>query len=217
MKNVLKSKTTWKVTGVLAAVIVSYSIGSSGATTTINKEKVTYDYLVKKVDEKENELAYTQRTVKKDIAAEEKKLSDKKTEVTEALALLGKKQELNAEIEKAGKDADVKKGEITKLDTDINAKKSELEKLNEGVKAKKEEPLSLNAGEYIVGKDVPPGRYKATAVGRGTNFFVYNSSGRAQVNTILGDSSVGKGDYVFFCDSGNVIKTHGPVKLIPVE
>lgn len=217
MKNVLKSKTTWKITGALVAVVGAYSIGSSGATTTINKEKVSYEKLVSEIESKENELVNAKDKTRKGIASEEQKLKGKEAEVKETLALVEKKNEIHADIEKAGKDVEAKKGEITKLDTDINSKKSELEKLSEGVKAKKEEPRTLIAGEYIVGKDIPAGRYKATPVGRGTNFFVYNSSGRAQVNTILGDGGVGRGDYVFFCDAGNVIKTHGEVKLIPVE
>lgn len=215
--NVLKSKLTWVIVASLIAIVFAYAIGSSGAKATIDKEKLNYEETKAKVEEKEKEFDYVASKVKKDIEAEQKKLDAKKTEVTEAFALVNKKNELAAEIEKLGKDADAKKGEMGKIDGDLNAKKAELEKLANTIKEKKEEPISLSAGEYIVGKDIKAGRYKATPVGRGSNFFVYNSSGRASVNTILGDSSIGVGEYVFFCADGNVIKTHAAVKLTAVE
>lgn len=215
--NVLKSKKLWVSTAVIVGLVASYSIGANGAKVAIDKEKVTYDEAKKKVEEKENELIYTKSKVKEGIDAEQKKLDDKKAEVTETLALVDNKNQLKSEVDNLGKDVEAKKGEIGKLDADINSKKAELEKLTTGVKAKSEEPRTLGAGEYVVGKDVPAGRYKATAIGRGSNFVVYSSSGRPTVNTILGDSSVGVGDYVFSCSNGNVIKTAESVKLIPVE
>ncbi|MYL62130.1 hypothetical protein GLW07_02045 [Bacillus hwajinpoensis] len=82
---------------------------------------------------------------------------------------------------------------------------------------KNEEPIKLTAGQYIVGSDIPEGRYQVTNIGEGTNFFVYDPSGLPKVNTILGDSIVGTGDFVFFTSDGDMIETLGPVKLIPVE
>ncbi|WP_079527836.1 hypothetical protein [Halobacillus hunanensis] len=67
-----------------------------------------------------------------------------------------------------------------------------------------------------LGSDIPEGRYQVTNVGRGTNFFVYGSDGYAIVNTILGNEN-GSWDYVFFTEKGNIIETHGKVKLIPVD
>ena len=83
---------------------------------------------------------------------------------------------------------------------------------------KKEAPKVLSSGQYIVGQDIPADRYRATNIGEGSNFFVYDENGEAIVNIILGDSSTGgSGDYVFFCDDGNIIQTEAQVKLIPVE
>ncbi|WP_257129975.1 hypothetical protein [Bacillus cereus] len=212
-----KSKKLLASVAVVVGLVGSYSIGATGAKVTIEKEKVTYDELKATIDKKEYELINTKSKVRKGIDAEQKKLDAKKEEVKTTLALVDNKNQLTSEIDKLSKDVEAKKGEVGKLDTDINGKKGELQQLTDGVKAKKEEPRTLGAGEYVVGKDIPAGRYKATATGRGSNFFVYNSSGRATVNTILGDSSVGRGDYVFFCDNGNVIKTNEAVKLIPVE
>ncbi|MEJ9151438.1 hypothetical protein P4S74_11225, partial [Bacillus smithii] len=59
-----------------------------------------------------------------------------------------------------------------------------------------------------MGQDIPADRYRATNIGEGSNFFVYDENGEAIVNIILGDSSTGgSGDYVFFCDDGNIIQT----------
>ncbi|MGW5955754.1 hypothetical protein [Bacillus mycoides] len=215
--KIVKSKKLWITLAVIVGLIISYSIGASGAKVTIEKEKVTYDELKATIDKKENELIYTKSEVRKGIDEEQKKLDAKKEEVKTTLALVDNKNQLTSEIDKLSKDVEAKKGEVGKLDTDINGKKGELQQLTDGVKAKKEEPRTLGAGEYIVGKDIPAGRYKATATGRGSNFFVYNSSGRATVNTILGNSSVGRGDYTFFTGDGDIIKTEESVKLIPVE
>ncbi|MGG0188255.1 hypothetical protein [Bacillus rhizoplanae] len=215
--QVLKSKKLWASVAVVVGLVGSYSIGANGAKVAIDKEKVTYDEAQKKVEEKENELIYTKSKVKEGIEAEQKKLDDKKEEVTETLALVDNKNQLKTEVDNLGKDVEAKKGEIGKLDSDIQSKQGELQQLTDGVKAKKEEPKTLGAGEWVVGTDVPAGRYKATATGRGSNFVVYNSSGRPIVNTILGSSSVGVGDYVFSCSNGDKIKTQEAVKLIPVE
>ncbi|RWS42195.1 hypothetical protein EKA14_17295 [Bacillus mycoides] len=216
--KIVKSKKLWITLAVIVGLVISYSIGASGAKVAIEKEKVTYDELKKQIDEKENELIYTKSEVRKGIDEEQKKLDAKKEEVKSTLALVDNKNQLTSEIDKLSKDVEAKKGEVGKLDGDIQAKNSELQKLTEGVKAKQEEPRMLGAGEYIVGKDIPAGRYKATAVGRGSNFVVFDSkSGSATVNTILGNSSVGRGDYTFFAGSGDIIKTAEQVKLIPVE
>ncbi len=216
--KIVKSKKLWITLAVIVGLIISYSIGASGAKVTIEKEKVTYDELKATIDKKENELIYTKSEVRKGIDEEQKKLDAKKEEVKTTLALVDNKNQLTSEIDKLSKDVEAKKGEVGKLDTDINGKKGELQQLTDGVKAKKEEPRTLNAGQYIVGKDIPKGRYKATAVGRGSNFVVYDSkSGSPVVNTILGNSSVGRGDYTFFTGDGDIIKTEESVKLIPVE
>ncbi|PET65168.1 hypothetical protein CN514_12345 [Bacillus sp. AFS001701] len=78
-------------------------------------------------------------------------------------------------------------------------------------------PVSLSSGHYTVGKDFKSGRYKATNVGRGSNFVVYDKDGDVVVNTILGNGGIGSGDYVFSCDDGYTVETEAPVKLIPVK
>lgn len=144
----------------------------------------------------------------------EKKLSSLNAEVKEKEAEVKEKEEAaKAEIEEklSSLNAEVKGKELK-----VKAIEAELAKLESGVQAKKEAPVQLNAGQYIVGHDVKEGRYKATNIGRGTNFIVYGDDGSAVVNTILGTEN-GSGDYVFFAQEGNIIRTEGQVKLIPVE
>lgn len=213
----LKAKKLWVSVGVVIGLVGAYSLGK-GADARIGDEIVSYNELVSRSNELTEKLKHKKDAVEKAIEDEQKKLEDKKSEVTETLAMVKKRDELSTEIERLGKDAEAKKGEVGRIDGEIEAKKGELQKVTEGVKAKQEEPRALNAGEYIVGKDIPSGRYKATATGGGSNFVVYDSkSGSAVVNTILGNSSVGRGDYTFFTGDGDIIKTAEPVKLIPVE
>ncbi|ARI79134.1 hypothetical protein HM131_06125 [Halobacillus mangrovi] len=105
--------------------------------------------------------------------------------------------------------------EVKALQSQVDEKKKEMDRLTGELKKAKDEPRTLIAGQYVVGKDLPAGRYQVTNIGDGTNFFVYDSSGYPTVNTILGEDFYG--DYVFFTDDGDQIETHGKVKLIPVE
>jgi hypothetical protein len=210
--KLLKSKRLWKIVGVLVTMLVSYYIGASGAEVVMNEDKVTYDQLLKKIDEAKTELQETKSEIKK----EDDRLEERKKEVEEALALADKKNSLVAEVDKVQKELNAKKGELDSIDSQIKDKQAELDKLVNTVQTKQEEPKVLSAGEYVVGTDVPAGRYKAVPVGDGSNFIVYGaSSGMADVNTILG--RFGESEYIFFTEDGDVIETHAKVKLIPVE
>lgn len=89
--------------------------------------------------------------------------------------------------------------------------------VKEQEKPKQTTPVTLGSGEYIAGKDFQEGRYRATNVGRGSNFQVYSDRDRLKVNTILGDSEIGNGDYTFFAETGDKVKTAAKIKLIPVS
>jgi predicted RNase H-like nuclease (RuvC/YqgF family) len=161
----------------------------------------------------------TQKLEEAEVKAEEvKKLIDEKDTILDDIEKLNKERK-NAKKETSGLENDVKakKDEVSKLDDTIKAKKKEIDQLEDTIVKKNEEPIKLTAGQYIVGSDIPEGRYQVTNIGEGTNFFVYDSSGLPTVNTILGDSIVGTGDFVFFTSDGDMIETLGPVKLIPVE
>ena len=104
--------------------------------------------------------------------------------------------------------------EALKVDkTEVPIKKIEAPKKKEIPR----KPVILGAGKHIAGKDFPIGRYKATNVGRGSNFIVYGSDKNLKENTILGNGTIGSGDYTFWAENGDLIDTHAKVKLIPVK
>ena len=122
------------------------------------------------------------------------------------------------ELNKLNSELSASKGQITTIESDINAKKDELASLENAIKVKKEEPVQLPAGQLVVGKDIQPGRYKVLPVGRGANFFVYDSNGNTIVNTIIySNSDLGVSEYVTMLLDGYVIDAHSPFKYVPVE
>ncbi|RWZ51339.1 hypothetical protein EQV77_16885 [Halobacillus fulvus] len=135
---------------------------------------------------------------------------------------------LNEELEKGREEIAVKleeeQAKLTDAETKLADVAAQIEE-QEGVLASLSgqieqaglEPITLIAGQYVVGRDIPEGRYQVTNIGDGTNFFVYDSSGYPTVNTILGDGMVGSGDYLFFTSEGDMIETLGQVRLTPME
>lgn len=179
--------------------------------TELEGKKSEIERLDKKIKEKQSDVDAATAEQKAKI---EKKLTSLNEEVKDKEAELKEKEAAaKAEIEEklSSLNAEIKGKELK-----VKAIEAELAKLESGVQAKKEAPVQLNAGQYIVGHDVKEGRYKATNIGRGTNFIVYGEDGSAVVNTILGTDN-GSGDYVFFATEGQIIRTEGQVKLIPVE
>jgi predicted RNase H-like nuclease (RuvC/YqgF family) len=213
MKKYFKSKKTWGIVGAIIVVCITYNIGQSGAQVTLDKEKVKYNEItskIKGVEIKLDNAKYDLKETKSELVAEQSKLDEKKDKVAEVSALIDKSDKIKSELSEATVNLD-------NYNKQINSKKAELEKLTNGIKIKKEQPKVLSAGQYIVGKDIPEGRYKATNVGQGSNFFVFDADGNTVVNAILGGGIVGDGDYVFFSLDGYLIETHAKVKLIPVE
>jgi hypothetical protein len=204
-----KGKKKGLVIGIIAGLLgmsIAYSVGVTSVKTDIKDTK--YDY---------NELVDLYNSTVDDLKKENAKLEDKKEEVKEAMALVEQRDEMVEKISKTNKEVDEKRAESSSLDDEIKSKQDELSKIEKGIKEKEDDPIQLNAGEYIVGQDVPTGRYRVTNIGRGTNFQVFDSSGSAVVNTILGNGDIGRGDYVFFATENTLIKTAGAVKMIPVE
>jgi DNA repair exonuclease SbcCD ATPase subunit len=212
---------------VMIFLIAAYFIGNSTAAVKLEGQKVKYEKLTGKLADKENELAEKSEEVKnreaelnqvkKEIESKTDTLESKKKEYSEAIAIISEKEKVQEEIKHSSENLDAAKAEAAKLKKEIDAKKLELASIEGKIIEKKEAPKTLSAGQYIVGKDLQAGRYKAVPNGEGSNFFVYDSSGMAAVNTILGNDSFSVPEYVFFCDDGNVIETMAPVKLIPVE
>ncbi|KON90388.1 hypothetical protein AF332_20435 [Sporosarcina globispora] len=220
----LKTKKFWiGVAGVAIVLSIFYTIGYSGAKAVIDDEKVTYDELVSKISDKENELKDAEANLKKKeeeinskISDLDKQYSEKKAEFDEALTAVENKKQLEADIKSLESTKSGQETTVSNLTADIKAKRDELAKIEKVIKEKNEAPVNLSAGHFIVGDDVPLGRYKAVPAGRGSNFVVYDSTGSLIVNTILGSDN-GVPEYVFSAEFEYEIQTEAPVKLIPVE
>ncbi|MCQ6280854.1 hypothetical protein [Bacillus sp. EB600] len=203
------------IIGVIVVLVVSYSIGRSGASTEINGQKVKYDALVKKTtDTKKNLNAVQDKSNKL-----EDQFKGRKAQFDHAAELASKIDSLQSDIDKKTGELNGLTDKINTANSDIQSKQAELDKLTAGVKAKQDAPRQFSAGQYTVGKDFPAGRYKAVPVGEGSNFFIHDGdTGMSTVNTILGSASQGyEPEYVFNCKDGDIMETHSSVKLIAVE
>lgn len=124
-------------------------------------------------------------------------------------------KELNNKLASVNQEITTKSGELQGLTTQVEQKQAELDKLNGDIIQAKGQPISLSAGQFIVGKDIPAGRYNVSG---SSNFIVHSgTTGRSKVNTILGDSWVGDGDYVCTLDVGDEIDNHARATLTPIE
>ncbi|WP_347548593.1 hypothetical protein ABFG93_13745 [Pseudalkalibacillus hwajinpoensis] len=233
---------TLSIVGGIATILLSVLIGvlignadlEGNYTEELKEIKANITAAEERLKDEESKLLSIQEEVNaagERLTSENEKLENTRTKVAEVKQLIDQKDTLTTEIESLKNEQEKSKKDLSKLDEEIKAKQGEVSELNDTIKAKKveldklektivskgEEPIQLTAGQYIVGPDVPEGRYQVTNIGKGTNFFVYDAGGMATVNTILGDSIVGTGDYVFFTYEGNMIETLGPVKLIPVK
>lgn len=196
----------------IIALFVSFYIGNLTAKVSLKDEKVSYDQLVSKIEDKKKTLEDTESK----ISSVESDYAKIEEEYNLALEVISNRDNASKELDEINTQLETKKGEITNLDEQIKSKNSELASVTGELEKAEGEPKTLIAGQHVVGTDVPEGRYQVTNIGRGTNFVVYDTSGYAVVNTILGND-IGSGDYVFFATEGQIIDTQGKVKLIPVQ
>ncbi|MGJ9457990.1 hypothetical protein [Oceanobacillus sp. CF4.6] len=228
MKAFFKTKKFWIITGAIIGSIllffIAYVIGESGAVVALEEEKVTYEELTSRMAELEENVtelegkiadaASTLADTASKVASEEKTLSDRQDEVEEALALISERDGLVDELTTLESEVDNRQSDVEELDSEILNKQDNLASLEGQILEKSGEPINLLAGEWIVGLDLPAARYQASG---SSNFVVYSAGGGLVVNTILGDSSVGDGDYVFFAKDGYMIESSAPATLLPVE
>jgi len=218
----LKSKFVWVITACgLLILILGYGVGKSTASVPLDEGKVKYEELQQKIKEKEKELSDLNDEIeekteeKENILAE---VTENKKTFDEAMKIIDNKVELLEEIKELETQISSKKSEIEKLNADIDSKNAELAKVTGQIKEKEEAPKELSAGQFIVGQDIPAGRYKVVPIGRGSNFVVYDSSGQLFVNTIISNTSGhGVPEYVTYLNDGYIIDSSTPAKYIPVE
>ncbi|MCM3570317.1 hypothetical protein [Neobacillus mesonae] len=221
MKKILKIAGI--IIGAIVFILIGTGIGSSGAEATVNGKKMDITSLDKEISKMKKDL----NSIKQE-RNEAKAIIDKKDAAEEELAdaeakLKDIKGTLDKELAEGRKDVDAKlqgaKKELSNTQAKLKETKAKLASATGQLQKAEGAPKKLGSGQYVVGKDIPAGRYNAHALGRGSNFFVYDgASGSAKVNTILGTAGgIGTGDYTFFCQDGDIIETHEPVRLTPVK
>lgn len=143
------------------------------------------------------------------------KLGDTEKQLKENENLLTELENYTENKEKLTEDLNQKKTELENLNAQISQKQAELNQLTSNIAQAKGQPISLQAGQFIVGKDIPEGRYNVSG---SSNFIVHDGfTGRIKVNTILGYGYVGDGDYICTLDNGDEINNHAPSTLTPIE
>ena len=103
--------------------------------------------------------------------------------------------------------------EASSLDASLSAKRSELESLTGKMDKVRHQPIELPAGEFVVGRDIRPGRYTVTG---DSNLFVTGADGEHKVNTILG-GQYGVERYVCQLEEGDQIKAEGADTFYPMD
>lgn len=142
----------------------------------------------------------------------------------EVSALKDEKLQLGTEISqaknyqenKAACDSEIaeKTATIENLDAQISAKQNELDTLTGNIVKAEGAPKTLSAGEYTVGVDIPAGRYNVSG---SRNFVAWDKLGNLKVNTILGNSSVGVGDYICTLGEGYLIECAARTTFTPIQ
>ena len=212
------------IIGAFILIFIGSGIGSSGAKATVHEKKMDITALDKEFSKVKKELSSMKKdrheamaiidkkeSVEKELADTEAKLKDIKGTLDQELAE-GRK-EIDTKLAEANEGLSDAKAQLKDTQAKLASATGQLQKA-EGA------PKKLGSGQYVVGKDIPAGRYVAHALGRGSNFFVFDggSDGSAKVNTILGSAGgIGSGDYTFFCEDGDIIETHESVQLTQVK
>jgi hypothetical protein len=199
-----------------------YGLGSSGAKTEINGEKVKYEEVTKEIKSAKEDLKTYQAKVveiQTKIKSVQTEYAENKTEFDTAKKIADQKATITGQLASVESDLEAKKKESSTLDGEIKSKKKELAKVESAIIEKDEAPVKLPAGQFLVGKDIPEGRYKVLAIGRGSNFKVYDSDGSNVVNTIIysGNPDFGVSEYVTVLSEGYIIDASSAFKYVPVD
>lgn len=133
-------------------------------------------------------------------------ISDKEKEIREL-----QQEDRQKEIQNNIKTLENKQEELTKEKETLE---SQIASLKQDVIKIKGEPKTYPAGQLTAGVDVPIGKYKI--YGGKSNFQVYSSSGRLQVNIILG-GSYGVDEYIYTFKTDDKIEASSSFKLIEIE
>ncbi|MCD8356288.1 MAG: hypothetical protein LUE11_06925 [Clostridia bacterium] len=199
------------IVGAIAVVIIavalyaSYVFGcSAGEQTVIN------DRVLDSIQEKNDE--YKDITAKIDLY--EKELEKKEDLVEQVNEYDENKEKYQSELEDLKKQVEEKESDLSTIESDITTKQAELDKLKGEIVKASGDPITVPSGDYTIGTDIQAGRYRISG---SSNFVAYTSSGRVYINTILGDSRVGDGDYIGTLSDGMVVRCSSKTTFTPVK
>ena len=165
-------------------------------------------------DAKMNEsIMDERREMDEEIQQKENKLDKLKDEISKNDSTLTEIEKFNADKVLLQGNIGNLRNELSNLKKEVEDKKSELLTLTKAVEDAKAEPKTLPAGNFVVGKDIQPGRYSVS--GR-SNFVVHSSSGKLKVNTILG-GLYGVESYVCELITGDQIEANGSDTFTPIN
>lgn len=203
------------IIGMILIFFIGMEIGTSRAVVTLNSKKVDALALEKEVEkskEKIDELEADILALENEKETAETEAAEMKDEADVVYALIESKDEMEAQLSEVTGQLKKENQKLKDMKSQIKETEGELDSLSGAVKRAKGKPKTLQAGYYTVGQDLPEGRYKATPIGEGSNFFVNEGM---TVNTILGRH--GEASYTFSVSEGDVIRTEAAVKLTPLE
>ncbi len=127
--------------------------------------------------------------------------------------LTSEKEKTEGRISKLEGDLEKQTKVMDEKDEEISALKEQIEEKNEEISELKNPPppstSKLGAGKWIAGEHIAPGRYTVSAESGSGNFIVFSSSGRLEVNEILGDGDWGVTDVTFTLSEEDEIEISG--------
>jgi len=119
------------------------------------------------------------------------------------------------EIKELEEKKEILSKEISGLENEKSNLDTSIEKLNSDIIKLKGEPKTYPAGKLVVGVDVPIGKYKI--YDGSSNFVVYSSYGKLEVNIILGKGSHGISEYIYTFKEDDKIEADSSFKLVAIE
>lgn len=160
------------------------------------------------------EVANARKASDDELLALNQKIADAQKEIDSKNEIIKAADEYAANKEQLEQDYKNKSSELDSLNAQVTSKQAELDTLTGNIVKAKSEPKTLSSGEFVVGSDLPAGRYNVSG---SSNFVVHSSSGKLKVNTILGTSNVGQGDYVCTLVDGDTMKLSARTTFTPIE
>ncbi|KIL46427.1 hypothetical protein KP77_25540 [Jeotgalibacillus alimentarius] len=228
MKNLFKSKKFLSALVLLGIFLLGTGVGNGYATVPLDDVKFNYDeaqneVLTKQeaIEDLEAELEAKQKEIESAESKHDsvlKNIEDDQEKYDTAMTLYEDRETLSKEVKELTDNLESKQSQVAGLDETIDTKKAELSTVNERIKAAEGGPIELPAGKFVVGKDLPVGRYKVEPIGRGSNFATYDNEGYLDVNIILSaDSSIGVSEYVTYMLADYLIESDTPAIYTPVQ